>query len=253
MNSAAASGGLMEAGQGCLQFQSLLPGYLEGENHAQIPAHAAQCEFCRCLLLDLESIRSAGSELAEAHEPPAMMWDAIRSSLAREGIIREPHPTAARSDIRPRQPRRLTSRWGRWNWLGALGYPAPLAAGVVAALIAVALFKTPGFLVHPSHSMAASYPIHAAAFLQGSAAPHDTTALRQTVSEMEQTYRANQASLAPAMRATYDKSLDSLNDEIRECQASMKQEPENRLAQDYLSNAYAEKIQLLQTALEDNQ
>lgn len=248
---------MMEAGEDCLQFQSLLPGYLEGENHAHISAHAAQCEFCRCLLLDLESIRSVGSELAEAHEPPAMMWSAIRSTLAQEGIIREPHTAAAPGNVerlRPRKSASRSSRWGRWNWLGALGYPAPLAAAVVVALVAVALFKTPGFLVRPSHSMAQSYPIHAAAFMQGSAAPpHDTAALRQTVSEMEQTYRANQASLEPAMRATYDKSLDSLNDEIRECQASMKQEPENRLTQDYLSNAYAEKIQLLQTALEDNQ
>lgn len=230
----------MEASESCLEFQSLLPGYLEGESHVGIPAHAVECEFCRCLLEDLEGIRKAGSELAEV-EPPAAMWTSIRVALVEEGIIHS--PKASRS------------RWSLFNPFGRLrfvGYPVPLTAAVVVALVAVALFRTPGYLVHSALPKATVYTLHAAAFMQGSAAPQDTSSLRQTASQMEQAYQASLPTIDPSVRATYKKSLDSLDDEIRECQASMQQEPENRLTQDYLSNAYAEKIQLLQTALEPN-
>ncbi|MGH9345106.1 MAG: hypothetical protein ACRD19_15260 [Terriglobia bacterium] len=236
-----AKGGSTEADESCLQFQSLLPGYLEGENHALIPTHAAECEYCRCLLLDLEGIRKVSGELTE-EEPPAAVWSAIRSTLIEEGVIRTPK-----------------SFWQRWLpgrgqrvHVGFLSYPVPIAAAVVVALAAVVLFKSPGYLVRSPLPPATIYTLHAAAFMQGSAAPQDTTALRQTVSEMEQTYRAQQSSFEPSMRATYEKSLSSLDNEIHECQVSMQQEPENRLTEDYLSNAYAEKIQLLQSALEYN-
>lgn len=235
----------MEASGNCLEFQSLLPGYLEGEGHAGIPAHAAKCEFCRCLLEDLEGIRKAGGELAEV-EPPAAMWTSIRAALVDEGIIREPEA--------PRSRWRIFSgnRSGRAGRFALVGYPVPLAAAAAVVLIAVALFKTPGYLVHSPLPQATVYTLHAAAFMQGSAAPEDTSSLRQTARQMEQAYQASLPSIDPSMRATYEKSLDSLNDEIRECQVSMQQQPENRLTQDYLSNAYAEKIQLLQTALEPN-
>lgn len=154
-------------------------------------------------------------------------------------------------------PEAARSRWRiftgrRPGRFGLVGYPVPLAAAAAVALIAVALFKTPGYLVRSPLPRATVYTLHAAAFMQGSAAPEDTSSLRQTASQMEQAYHASLPSIDPSVRATYEKSLNSLNDEIRECQASMQQQPENRLTQDYLSNAYAEKIQLLQTALEPN-
>lgn len=240
MKSTGVNTGPVEAGESCLQFQSLLPAYLEGENHAQIPAHAAECEYCRCLLLDLEGIRKESGELPEV-EPPAALWSAIRATLIEEGVIH------ARGSF--------WQRWlkgGRRGSFGFLGYPVPVAAAVVVALAAVALFKSPGYLIHSPLPPAAAYTLHAAAFMQGSAAPQNTAALQQTITEMEQTYRANQSSFEPSMRAAYDKSLSSLDNEIRDCQVSMRQEPENRLTEDYLSNAYAEKIQLLQSALEYN-
>lgn len=232
----------MEASEGCLEFQAQLPGYLEGDGGAGVPSHAAECEFCRCLLEDLGGIRKASGELAE-EEPPAAVWTSIRTTLVAEGIIRAPE--AARSRWRIFTGRRP----GRF---GLVGYPVPLAAAAAVALIAVALFKTPGYLVRSPLPRATVYTLHAAAFMQGSAAPEDTSSLRQTASQMEQAYHASLPSIDPSVRATYEKSLNSLNDEIRECQASMQQQPENRLTQDYLSNAYAEKIQLLQTALEPN-
>lgn len=231
-----AKSGSVGASENCLRFQSALPGYLEGESFPEVPAHAAECEYCRCMLADLEIIRKTSAEPAE-DAPPAAVWSAIRASLIEEGIIRAPK-----------------SVWQRWlpgRGRGLLGYPAPIAVAASVAIVAVVLFKAPGYLVR-SPLQPAAYTLHAAAFMQGSAAPQNTAALRQTISEMEQAYRDNQSSFEPSMRATYEKSLTSLDNEIRECQVSMKQEPENRVAEDYLSNAYAEKIQLLQTALEYN-
>lgn len=228
--------GTIHAGEECLRFQSGLPDYLEGENHPEIEEHAAQCEYCRCLLEDVEIIRKVSSEPVY-DDPPATAWASIRSTLITEGIIHPP-----------------LNFWDRWlpgrSW-GILRYPAPIAAAAAVAIAAVVLLKSPRYVVR-SPLQSATYTLHNDAFLQGNTAPQDVASLRQTISELEQSYQANQSSLEPSMRATYAKSLASLNREIQECQVSMKQEPQNRLAVDYLSSAYVQKVQLLQTALEYN-
>ncbi|MGH9353889.1 MAG: hypothetical protein ACRD2G_17295, partial [Terriglobia bacterium] len=199
MKSTGVKAGLIEASKGCLRFQSLLPGYLEGENSSEIPAHAAECEYCRCLLLDLEAIRKVSVDPVE-DEPPAAVWSAIRATLVEEDIIRR----APKSFWEWRLPGRSRGHRGLW------GYPVPIAAAALVAIAAVVLFKSPGYLVRSPLQPAAAYTLHAAAFMQGSATPQDTAALRQTISEMEQAYRDNQSSFEPSMRATYEKSLSSL-------------------------------------------
>jgi hypothetical protein len=70
------------------------------------------------------------------------------------------------------------------------------------------------------------------------------------VSDLESNYRANEASLAPDLKATYEKSLVSLDGSIRECLDSLHQEPRNTLAHDYLLTAYTRKAEVLSSALE---
>ncbi|MGH9397524.1 MAG: hypothetical protein ACRD18_11825 [Terriglobia bacterium] len=232
----------VSAGDYCLKFQAVLPAYLEGENHAEVTAHAAVCEYCRCLLADVENIRQAGSEPG-MDEPAITVWASVRATLIEEGIIQIP-------DRFERARVGAGGRWFPWNVRGFLRYPAPIAAAAAVIVVCVVLFKAPGYLVHSP--MQSVNTLHAAAFMQGDVAPQDIASLRQTINQLDQAYLANQASLEPSMRETYQKSLDSLNGEIQECRASMKEQPGDGLTQDYLSNAYVEKARLLQTALEYN-
>jgi hypothetical protein len=75
-------------------------------------------------------------------------------------------------------------------------------------------------------------------------------ALARVVTELESSFRANEASMAPDLKATYEKSLVSLDGSIRECLDSLRQEPRNTLAHDYLLTAYTRKAEVLSSALE---
>lgn len=213
----------------CASFEAELPAYLEGEERPQLVAHAEHCDFCRCVLADVQQIRMLGSEVG-LEDPPASIWTGVRSALIAEGVIK------LSPGARP-----------RWGWRM---FRAPLPAGILAAAaLAIVLFKAPGYLVQ--RHQASSPTIHAS-LTREYMGREDVTQLQRTIEQLELAYRANEALLEPSMKMTYQTGLASLNDEIRECQTSVEQDPENRMARQYLSSAYAQKAELLQSALEFN-
>jgi hypothetical protein len=216
----------------CLNFETDLVGYLEGEHTPALLAHAEGCEFCRCLLADLQQIRLVSSQF-ELESPPAAVWTRIRETLVAEGVIRQ-------------QP----SFWSRLvprSKVNLLRTPVPLGALAAAAIAAVVLLRSPASRTHPSALQEqAVHTMPVAEFM----APADVAQLKRTIGQLEVAYHANESQLEPSIKATYEKSLASLNDEIRECEDSMQQDPENGLVRQYLSTAYVQKAQLLQSALE---
>ena len=78
----------------------------------------------------------------------------------------------------------------------------------------------------------------------------EDSALAHVVSDLESNFRANEASMAPDLKATYEKSLVSLDGSIQECLDSLQHEPRNTLAHDYLLTAYTRKAEILSSALE---
>ncbi|MGH9440107.1 MAG: hypothetical protein ACRD22_20090, partial [Terriglobia bacterium] len=58
---------------GCLKFEEELPAYLEGEDCPLVLEHAEGCEFCRCVLADVEMVRGLSLELA-LDEPSPVVW-----------------------------------------------------------------------------------------------------------------------------------------------------------------------------------
>jgi hypothetical protein len=82
------------------------------------------------------------------------------------------------------------------------------------------------------------------------APPAEDVSLAHVVSDLESNFKANEASMTPELKATYDKSLVSLNGSIRECLDSLHHEPGNTLAHDYLLTAYTRKAEVLSSALE---
>lgn len=75
----------------CAEFQSQLPDLIgSGENVAAHP-HIQNCELCRALIADLETIAEAARQLFPAEEPPDELWNQIESAIQKE----DP-PSAAR-------------------------------------------------------------------------------------------------------------------------------------------------------------
>jgi hypothetical protein len=75
-----------KGGMSCEEFQSQLPELIgSGKIDANHP-HLKDCELCRALLADLQTIAEAARQLfpIEEQDPPPKLWDKIESALMNE-------------------------------------------------------------------------------------------------------------------------------------------------------------------------
>jgi hypothetical protein len=215
----------------CAQFDAELEAYLEGEARPFIASHAAACAPCGAVLADLQSIRQAARELP-LEEPSRGVWANVRARLEAEGAFGVP-----------------VSGWRQILAWRIIPHAAPVS--VLAALVVLA-----SVLTLPSSNLqqwggsdeVAGAP--AVAEVASALPSGEDGALARVVSDLESNYRANEASMAPDLKATYEKSLVSLDGSIRECLDSLQHEPRNTLAHDYLLTAYTRKAEVLSSALE---
>jgi hypothetical protein len=68
----------------CAEFQSHLPELISSGEDASRHPHIQECDLCRALLADLETIAQAARDLFPAVEPPEEVWDKIESALKSE-------------------------------------------------------------------------------------------------------------------------------------------------------------------------
>ena len=215
----------------CRQFDLDLPAYLEGESRPEVVSHARLCPFCSVILADLQLIRSQATQVL-LEDPPARVWANVRATLDSEGVFREPAPA-----------------WLRWlPQKGLLHYSAAFAATALMVLIGTLLLVRP-----PSSNPVpntTSSRVEANITSLGTPVASANLRLEETVSEMEKVYRSRETNIDPVLHASYQKGLDSLDNSIRECKASMAKEPGDTLAQEYLTSAYQQKAAVLSAALE---
>lgn len=209
----------------CRQFDLDLPAYLEDGGHPEILSHAQKCAFCSVVLADLQLIRSQSHE-ALLEDPPPRVWANIRATLDSEGVFREP-----------------ITGWPGWTaWFpktGLLRYATPFAALALMVLFGTILLVPPTSV---GPKMISALPPRPAI---------DTSlAAPAGLEKMEISYRNHEKLLDPAVQASYQKGLESLNNSILECQESVKKEPGNTMAREYLATAYQEKAAVLSAALE---
>ncbi len=214
----------------CLQFDDELEAYLEGEAGSFVTAHAAACNSCRTLLADMEAIRQAARDLP-LKEPSRSVWANVHARLEAEGAFGTP-----------------VNGWRQilaWRFM-----PHAVPLGVLAGLIFLGSVMTmPSGNVRPWESTdvaATSSTLPQLASLTSG----EASTLARVVSDLESNFRANEASMAPDLKATYDKSLVALDGSIHECLDSLHQEPGNALAREYLLTAYTRKAEILSSALE---
>jgi hypothetical protein len=80
----------------CAEFQTQLPELIgSGENVSAHP-HIQNCELCRALLADLETIAEAARQLFPAVEPPDDLWEHIESAI--QGDAEQPAPKHTRAN-----------------------------------------------------------------------------------------------------------------------------------------------------------
>ena len=164
-------------------------------------------------------------------EPPAAIWANVRAALETEGIIHEPAGFLDR-------------------WLGQLRLapnPVPLGALGCLAILAALLMGTPAVPDHGETDEPVTLSALNSVPLQSASLDSD---LFRTIGELEKSYNSRARSLDPSVKDTYEKSLGSLNSSIRECLDSLRREPANTLAREFLFAAYTQKAEVLASALE---
>ena len=203
----------------CDAFVGQLDSWMEGIRPAEARAHLAACQGCQALAGDFDAITSvARSMVDEAPEPPPYLWNSIRAQLAQEGIIREPQSAA----VRP-----------LYDWRGWFALPRPALVGAFAAVLAIA-----GFLA----SGPVGRRINDYRWMQGT---QDSTS--PLSAQLDTVEHATVASLKsdPTVSAALHTNLAIVDNYIALCEKSVREDPQNEMARDFLYGAYQQKADLL--------
>jgi hypothetical protein len=206
----------------CNEFLEYASEWTEGERSPAAESHLRLCGRCRALLADLEAIQVAAHQFSETTdaEPPARLWPALRAELEAEGLIRSLGWTERLADALHPVPR-----------------PA-LAGACVCLLLIAALLAGVKITNWQKKAPAVSQERSAISSLPTQLA----NAEQPTVSVMHEHN--------PEIAASYRQSLATVDNFIVLCEKSVREEPENELAREYLYGAYQQKAELLGTMME---
>jgi hypothetical protein len=211
----------------CNEFLKQLESWMEGERGAEARAHVRECAKCRVLVADWDAIvQGAHSWGSEELAPPERVWVSLRAQLEQEGIIREEVRGAAAP--RPAEAKR--------GWFAGIfdALPRPVLAGAyLAALIGVSIALT-----GPS-----TRQLDEARWMSGTS---DTTgALSAELQNAEKDTVSAIPENDPVVTASLHDNLAIVDNYIALCEKSVREDPENEIARDYLYEAYEQKADLL--------
>jgi hypothetical protein len=213
----------------CDQFERIL----EQQDDVSLPkpalAHAEVCEACRALTADLVAIRDAAMELGGEELPvPERVWISLRNQLEAEGILSGDRP--ALQHLTP-------------GWWAVFQRPALAGAFLSLLLAAAALVSYQSGSVQlamrsPLTPRTESSPVLSArnAFKQESLAIGNVL-----IPELRQ----RDAAVTDSLR----RNLSVVDHFIAMCENSVREQPDNEMAREYLYGAYEQKAELLATAM----
>jgi uncharacterized membrane protein YccC len=214
-------------------------GALEGEALADdaVRAHLEECEACRAILADLRSIEEEAAALPPPPPPPGA-WSRIERRLEAAGSRRAGAPA---------------QRWQHppLAWLG-------VAAALVLA-VATALWIASGASRWPNGGSGLTGE-HIADVGRPTAAAGAPRALEEEVrlaaedyalaiADLEQVATVEESPLDPALAAALRDNLEVLDQAIDQSRSALEQQPENRVAQSSLFEAFRKKVLLLQDTI----
>jgi hypothetical protein len=208
---------------GCNEFLDRLDEWMEGERPSDALTHLRDCTSCRSLVDDLDAIReSVRTWTAAEADPPARIWVSLRVELEKEGLIH-------------RERRGWTQ--GLSDWLGGVFNVVPrpaLAGAYLVALIAISIAWTASTSKQSSQTHQ---------WMQGTQI--STGPLSARLDTAEQNAVSTLADSNPAVTASLHQNLAIVDNYIALCEKSVREEPENEVARDYLYGAYEQKADLL--------
>jgi hypothetical protein len=230
----------------CEKCQELLSDFLDGtlgqRDRASVSAHLDACPACDGAREEFHAIIGAARVSREhLYAPPdeGALWLRVRDAVADESRLSR---AAARASA-PQESflRRLLQR--RWEF----SLPQ-LAAGVAALVVAVSFVTTLGVqYATPGSGTDAGRPDRAArrvvadeyypnTYLE----PHNAS-----LQYWQQRVEQRKASWNPRMRASFDRSVNVLDQSVNDSLSDLRQNPHDEVAEEMLNSALRDKVELL--------
>jgi hypothetical protein len=218
----------------CKQFTDQLDAWISGERSAAARVHARECPQCRNMAEDFAAIGRAAREWSlEDAEPSPRLWSALRAQLQEEGLIRDRSRNAATVAAQP-QPQAAASNPA--GWFAAL-FSGPLRPALAGAYLALLIAVSILFVGPSGKQMDDSQWL---ARTQTSVKP-----LNAELDSAEHAVLSDLATANPVVSASFHQNLAIIDRDIVLCEKSVREEPGNELARDYLYEAYEQKADLL--------
>ena len=213
----------------CEKFEQIL----EQQDDATLPqpalAHLEGCEACRALAADFAAIHDIALEMgADGIAPPERVWISLRNQLEAERIIREPQAESPR--IGP-------------GWWVAFQLPA-----VASAFLSVILAGAVGVSYRWSSPQSAATPQLALAQETSSIPSADSVFKEEVLTVGGDEFPGLQRQNA-AVTGSIRRDLEIVDNFIAMCEKSVREQPDNQMAREYLYGAYQQKAELLATAM----
>lgn len=213
----------------CAEFQAVLPYIIDNGGNADQQEHLRNCAVCSDLVADLKYIAEQAKLLVPMMEPSTKVWDGIRSSLQREGLVKN----SARGSLLSST---AVPRWGPATWLIPMAAALFLAVGLFYYQNRVTSPPASAEMQAPSGSEAASAPAVPLQF-----AAMSETQDRQVLSEI--------AAHAPALSQAYQEGLQRVNAYIADARTQVASNPDDEQSRRVLLEAYQQKAMLYNMAM----
>lgn len=220
----------------------------DGNGHALDPdveTHLASCAECRALLADLRRIRQVSATL-ERRALPQGAWGRIAARLEADPDFRRTAAGVVQARRRPLS----------WVWAAAA---ASLVASVGVSLwmVSAAWRASSSATTVPPASVAAPAAADEGANASPAALVESVEAELQAaashyekaIAGLEQVANASDSPLDPAVTATLRQNLEVIDKAIAESRQALRTQPDSRLAQESLFDAFKRKVALLQDTI----
>jgi len=208
----------------CQEFESVLEQASEQPMPAEAAAHARQCEYCRSMAADLQTISAMARELSVPdEEPSARVWTQLRAQLVEEGIIRTP-------EFQYAEPARSGRLAGALSWMRR-----PVMVAAYAAMMVFAAGLT--WLHYQNVDDPNQFPASA-------------VTAQNNLNKLEAQTMGDLQTIDPDANVKLRADLKIVNDFIAVCEKAVREQPKDETARQYLYGAYQQKSQLLAAATE---
>jgi hypothetical protein len=216
----------------CERFEQILVRQDDGALPKPALAHLEACEACRALSADFGAIHDMALELGtEGIAPPERVWISLRNQLEAERLIHDaPSAPPSVSHASP-------------GWWAAFQRPA--VAGAFLGLV-LAAASTVGYWSNIPQTAVYS---QLALQRETSPVPSADSVFKEEVLTVGNDSIPGLQMQDTAVTDSIRRNLQIVDNFIAICEKSVREQPDNQMAREYLYGAYQQKAELLATAM----